>query len=215
MTISTIWNALEVARKCELDPRNVKVKQWFARWYTQKNKFSTAECREMLYPCYIFDHAKGFAVVSKQLVYNVPGHIEERRPEGFGADHPEHRLPNQRIIGEFEHRRYVAALLIRHTGAINGARGSIKNKIHSGLYDSIAYLIDRATCERKEHVLWTYGTALQETGAWPVFVEASRKSINELLGLLDEFSYEDPHLGRVCPVLSGCHEISSEGLSAL
>lgn len=83
------------------------MKEWFARWYEQKRNIDTTECRELLYPCYTFDHAKGFAAMTKQLAYDFSGHIEEQRPEGVGASQREHRLPNNQIIGECKCRLYL------------------------------------------------------------------------------------------------------------
>lgn len=37
---------------------------------------NTLTCRELLYPCYYFDHATAFAEITKFLVYSAPGHIE-------------------------------------------------------------------------------------------------------------------------------------------
>lgn len=99
--IATVWQVLIVARKYDFDVLETEARGWFTRWYNiHASRFSVADCRELLYPCYSFNEARSFAAVTKRLVYNVAGHIEERRPEGIPASQREHRITNNRIIGE-------------------------------------------------------------------------------------------------------------------
>ena len=47
------------------------------------------EQRQLLFPCYHFDHAEGFARATRFLVYHVSGHIQEDNP----IEHDELHLP--------------------------------------------------------------------------------------------------------------------------
>jgi hypothetical protein len=38
------------------------------------------ECRELLHPCFPFDHPAAFAYVTRKLAYKWAGNIEERNP---------------------------------------------------------------------------------------------------------------------------------------
>ena len=63
-------------------------KEWFASWYkTQKtNEFDVDKHRMLLFPCYVFDHARGLTLASKRLAYDANFHITEKRPEGVRND---------------------------------------------------------------------------------------------------------------------------------
>lgn len=61
------------------------------------------------------------------------------------------------------------------------------------LYEPSRDLLAKADCKLKEQVFWCYHKALERTGAWPVEIEGSTKSVKHLLDLLCEFKYDDPH----------------------
>lgn len=110
--ISTIWNVLVTSRKYGFDALSDELKQWFSAWYaTRKENFNTMDCRELLYPCYHFDHAQAFAAVTKRLAYKEVGHIEEHMPELVDAEQKEHRIGNNRVIGESTLRTPTSASL--------------------------------------------------------------------------------------------------------
>lgn len=69
-------------------------------------------------------------------------------------------------------------------GSLNGARGSLRTKLHSRLYDPCWSLLGSSTCKIKEKVFYQYHKALKETGAWPLEIQGYRHSIIELLRLL-------------------------------
>lgn len=99
--IATVWHVLVVARKYDLDALGKEAKAWFKSWYgKQGTKFTTLQCRQLIYPCYTFDHAEGFATATKHLAYNIMGHIQEDRPDGVSAEQEEQRL-RSRAISKF------------------------------------------------------------------------------------------------------------------
>jgi hypothetical protein len=103
-SISNIWNVLVLAQKYDFDGHHPELGKWFFAWYEENiaahNGIEESTCQELLYPCYHFDHAPGFAAITKHLAYNSVGHIEERRPKGVDPIHKEHHVKNNRVIGK-------------------------------------------------------------------------------------------------------------------
>ncbi len=77
-----------------------KLKAWFANWYLKQPidrwlKLSKSEGRldqdpdprSLLYPCWVYDHAKGFLRITKFLAYHLKGHITEHNPTEFRNFH--------------------------------------------------------------------------------------------------------------------------------
>lgn len=94
-TMKGVWEVLAAAHKYGLDPKGDNAKAWFAAWHDggflqSSQEFMITEFKTyqmVLFPCYAFDHAAGFAAATKYLVYNARGHISELRPRGFRHDH--------------------------------------------------------------------------------------------------------------------------------
>jgi hypothetical protein len=100
----TVWFMLQLADKYGFDPLRNNVKEWFAKWLDHNNPSRIEACREILYPCYVFDHAVGFASATKYLVYHCNSHITERTPDDF----PYHHLRlDQRIIRKCSCLRFL------------------------------------------------------------------------------------------------------------
>jgi hypothetical protein len=99
-SISTteIWDTLIVGHKYGFE--NERLLEWFAWWYNSKQEFlrkalaavaATPDwvakkdrkdkveriMRRMLHPCFPFDHALGFQLLTRHLVYNLSGHLAE------------------------------------------------------------------------------------------------------------------------------------------
>lgn len=76
-----LWHIVASGKKYALKPSELNA--WFAEWYktNESNKtWCIRDCREMMYPCFHFDHAAGFARATKYLAYNRNGHITELNP---------------------------------------------------------------------------------------------------------------------------------------
>ena len=73
--IEEMWHLVAACDKYNLNIRELH--EWFAEWYEKMARTHLA--RELLYPCWIFDHAKGFAAATKALAYGSIGHIESNR----------------------------------------------------------------------------------------------------------------------------------------
>jgi hypothetical protein len=102
-SIANIWNLLVLAQKYDFDGHSPELRDWFFAWYEENvakhDSIEERTCQELLYPCYYFDHAPGFAAITKHLAYNSVGHIEEHRPKGVDPIHKEHHVKNNRVIG--------------------------------------------------------------------------------------------------------------------
>lgn len=91
--LSEMWHIVAAAEKYDLNIHDMN--EWFAEWYERNSSKYLDYPRQLLYPCYRFDHANGFAQATKSLAYNSLGHIVEFNP----TEHYELHLPS-RIIRE-------------------------------------------------------------------------------------------------------------------
>ena len=87
--IENMWHIVIAADKYDLDIKQLK--DWFENWYHCQNKDSL-EPRELLYPCYAFDYARGFLLATKTVVYETVGHITEVNPTRHYELHLPHRV---------------------------------------------------------------------------------------------------------------------------
>ena len=87
--IARIWNIINAGDKYLLN--GTILEGFFGLWYAKNVDLSGSRIdedfqdflRQLALPCYMFNHRKGFAAVTKWLVYNIPGQITEKRPPGF------------------------------------------------------------------------------------------------------------------------------------
>ncbi|KAL9595897.1 MAG: hypothetical protein Q9219_006165 [cf. Caloplaca sp. 3 TL-2023] len=171
-TISTVRQVISSADKYLLDVRVLY--SWFQTWYAQwksKNpdsQISVSTLKEMLFPTWRLDHARGFAFVTKKLAYENVGHITEASPEG---DHLHLHLPS-RLIQQ-----------------LNAARGRLRNILHQHLFGVTKTLL-KANCSCKEKTLFYYLQALDDVRVWPLESEVSSNSMRVILDRLQHFDYE-------------------------
>jgi hypothetical protein len=86
--ITRIWHIINAGDKYLL-PANI-LRSFFERWYAKNVSMISMEsdfARQLALPCYLFDHAQGFARVTEWLAYNFGGHITEKRPQGLKWKH--------------------------------------------------------------------------------------------------------------------------------
>jgi len=93
LPIKVVWEVIQYAGFLQgassTQADLTKLRTWFAGLLELKdiNKLSHKELRMLLYPCYVFDHAKGFAKMTKRLAYEVSDHITEENPTGHRRLH--------------------------------------------------------------------------------------------------------------------------------
>ncbi|KAG2412945.1 hypothetical protein HFD88_010504 [Aspergillus terreus] len=124
--------------------------------------------KRLLYPCFKFDCAVGFQTITKQLVYDVDGHIEERNPTHVFQMH----LP-ARVIQQ-----------------LNAARGRLRAILHRDLFDQIKLIVDYDSCACKALTVYHYEHELRRIGVWPLEETAWKLSINTMLERLGRFDEE-------------------------
>jgi len=68
---------------------------WFGRWYQwfEAEHATNLLCRELLYPCWRFNHARGFLEATRVAIYRNVGPVMERNP----TKHYECHLPSRVI----------------------------------------------------------------------------------------------------------------------
>lgn len=98
VSVADVWYTIKACNKYQLDPKR-NLMGWFAQWIKWIDQEKPARWedwafnRQLLFPCYFFDHAKAFQHVSKRLVYNTPGHITEMAPTDSPSFEPMHMPP--------------------------------------------------------------------------------------------------------------------------
>lgn len=191
--IDEIWHLAAAGKKYDLDVS--KLNAWFAKWYEKqpidrwyelaKSENAATDPRCLLYPCWLFDHAKGFLRITKFMSYNYTGHLMERNPTRFY----DLRLPSrvirksQRVFG-----LNVQAKL-SHAEELNAAKGRLKTIIHRGLFTPNEKLL-KATCSCKEVTLFNYEKALYTIQVWPLERVALREPMTTIIERLNKFHFE-------------------------
>jgi hypothetical protein len=103
-----------------------KFETWFVKWYTEKgDAIDEISPREMLYPCWRFNHAPGFLEASRCCIYGVKGHIEEKNPTTHRGLH----LP-PRIIRKVASNFTTHNVLIDFNRAAQRSSWSVTNPAH-------------------------------------------------------------------------------------
>ena len=100
--IEEMWHLVLAAEKYDLDI--IDFKEWFETWYKAAELDSSCAAT-LLYPCFIFSHARAFASATQTLAYGSTGHIMEKNP----TKHYELHLPG-RVIREFCYAQFLLVL---------------------------------------------------------------------------------------------------------
>jgi hypothetical protein len=114
MSVVDIWDAVEVSTLHSLALvltlwADVQLKlsrkysihvdmlcRWFSNWLSVMDPLYLKRCsfdalQELVYLCYELDHAEGFKIITRRLVYESRGHIKESNP----SEHPHLCLPER------------------------------------------------------------------------------------------------------------------------
>lgn len=88
--VEEVWEVIQYCEYRRIDVSKLKV--WFDKWLEvrdiKKIKIvDTDEMRKLLFPCYVFDHAKGFAFLTKSLAYRMSDHVTEINPTAYRSLH--------------------------------------------------------------------------------------------------------------------------------
>ena len=88
VSIRELWHAVNACDKYEFDRKALT--GWFGGWFQQNREDIRGDnelMRKLLFPCYAFDYAPGFQLLSKSLVYGYPFHITEINPTEVSSMH--------------------------------------------------------------------------------------------------------------------------------
>jgi hypothetical protein len=94
VSVVEIWHTIVTCKRYSVDSQTLV--SWFASWIDWINRSHPARWgeldfnRQLLFPCYFFDHAEAFQLIAKRLVYNSPDQITELAPKrspSFDAMH--------------------------------------------------------------------------------------------------------------------------------
>lgn len=176
VTIEETWHLVATADKYCFSLEELST--WFRQWFDlqqkmdERGEYDDLDDNEfekrLLYPCFKFDCAAGFQTITKQLVYDVDGHIEERNPTHVLQMH----LP-ARVIQQ-----------------LNAARGRLRAILHRDLFERIKAIVDCDSCACKALTVYHYEHELRRIGIWPLEETAWKLSINTLLERLGRFDEE-------------------------
>ena len=86
VSVVAVWEAIELWIVLEKHGGIQGLKPWFDAWYDSavaNNEMTSYLASMLTFPCQIFDHAVGFARVTKFLVYHAVGSIKDRKPKGI------------------------------------------------------------------------------------------------------------------------------------
>jgi hypothetical protein len=87
ISITGIWEAILSWTYKEKKADLTEFKPWFDKWYDTigVRALDIDSARLLALPCQLFDHAEGYARVTKFLAYNSMGHVKERQQKDFKA----------------------------------------------------------------------------------------------------------------------------------
>lgn len=98
--VAEMWELVSACDKYQFKVKHLK--KWYASWFQQQDVQKVKQ-GQLLYPCWIFDHAKGFHDATRHLVYESAYHIEESNP----TEHYRLHLP-ARVIRKLISRSCMA-----------------------------------------------------------------------------------------------------------
>lgn len=178
-----VWYLVEVADKYDLDIKLLR--PWFAKWYKQ-TPVNDIDSEEMIYPCWVFDHAVGFQRVTKYLVYNATRVVWEQNPTTVS------RLRVRPLIT----RKYLAPDFAFNNSAnpcveqLNGAKGRLTTILEQCLDETIKDLAEaNCTCSNKN--LEGFLRELIRLEIFPFRAIFRRNhSVNEIVAKFESFNFE-------------------------
>lgn len=89
-----------------LSIKSLYLNEWFETWYERHGR-AHEQGSNLLYPCFVFNHAKGFMTITKNMVHDYPHNIEEHKSkEHKSQKHPDLRVP-PRVFGKYRIHQIV------------------------------------------------------------------------------------------------------------
>lgn len=190
VSVADVWYTIKACNKYQLDPK--RLMGWFAQWIKWIDQETPARWenwafnRQLLFPCYFFDHAEAFQHVSKRLVYNTPGHITEMAPTDSPSFEPMHMPP---IV--MRKLKSLTALRLNgfnsKTEQLNAARGRLRTILQRSLFEDANVAIDYAHCNCAARNIFFYMRELHRIGVRPLDSEIHKNCVRDILDRLENF----------------------------
>ncbi|ODH50745.1 hypothetical protein GX48_03061 [Paracoccidioides brasiliensis] len=158
--IVDVWYIIIAGYKYGFDRNDMA--PWFVKWFYTKidQIFSNIiHCRQMLFPCYYFNFANGFQVLTSSLVYEDTDNISENNPTPF-------------------HHVGLPAVVPKR---LNAARQHFRKIIHKGLFNHLETIVSSATCECKEQTVFNYLRELKRIKVWPLESTFQDTSVRDMV----------------------------------
>ncbi|MCJ1294246.1 hypothetical protein MMC34_005804 [Xylographa carneopallida] len=181
--IDKMWHLIKAADKYSLVIKNLD--PWFGKWYCRQD-VNMLPAEELLYPCFMFDHAHGFAAATRYLAYHVKGHIEEENPTKIIEFHLPHRVIRERTQAAVAFPMLPSSSLKSKSMPQRAvyepsftSTSSAPSTLSPMPAASAALRLSKATRERSRS--W---------GFWPIEREAVKHSMHALLEKLRMFDWK-------------------------
>ncbi|KAF2441643.1 hypothetical protein P171DRAFT_456641 [Karstenula rhodostoma CBS 690.94] len=184
VSVVAVWEALQMWTHLEKRDNIMDLQDWFNTLYDSafsKMDLDVYEAGLLAFPCQVFDHAVGFARVTKYLAYHHHGAIKERRPKGIKLK-IYHLAPNEFI------------------GPMNHARGGLKSTIHKHMWKKANNLLrfETSRCSCWDATIGQYLAALVKIDAFTIEDALQRSSFQEILDRMKEFTFDYNPACRRC-----------------
>ncbi|MCJ1235670.1 hypothetical protein MMC14_003641 [Varicellaria rhodocarpa] len=178
--VDELWHVIAAGDKYDLETKVLR--SWFANWYDMQ-KYHDAH--KVLYPCYTFDHAKGFMDVSKELVTNLLDISRRRILQRCLSCICSHELcVSQDIPGIV---CWCVTDLIAEQ--FDAAKGRLKSILHHDLSKPVEPLLRLGNCPHVKDNVFGYFRTLLLLGVWPMEDAARTDTIDDILENLEDFRY--------------------------
>ncbi|KAF2677236.1 hypothetical protein K458DRAFT_378687 [Lentithecium fluviatile CBS 122367] len=192
VSITGVWHAIRLWKYHEKEADVKALQLWFNKWYdtTGVRDLDIDSAKFLALPCQIFNHAVGFARVTKFLAYNHIGHVKERQPKGFKA-------------------KFMHIAPAEFIGPVNHARGGLKTTLHKNLWKKTGTILRFGTdkCNCWDATIGRYLAALVKVDAFPVDDVMPRASFHEIIDRLRQFELDwVPPCGR-CRSIDWVYEV--------
>ncbi|KAF2635116.1 hypothetical protein P280DRAFT_536617 [Massarina eburnea CBS 473.64] len=177
ISITGIWHAIHMWNVFEHKKDMKALQPWFNKWCATNlvgKVLDLDTARLLALPCQIFDHAVGFATITRYLAYNHTGHIKAcQQPKGCNANLT--RLAPNDFLGPTNH-----------------ARGGLKTALTKSLWKKAGDVLrfKQSKCNCWDATVGQYLGALVQLDAFPIEDVITHSSIREILERLKKFKYD-------------------------
>ncbi|KAJ5788136.1 hypothetical protein N7457_003126 [Penicillium paradoxum] len=176
MSIRDIWYAIQACTNHRFNYETLK--PWFRGWVKRIRKEQPAMWtdemfnRQLLFPCYFFDHATGFRDVTRYLVYNMSFPIKDSNPIFF------------------DRKRLRPKCFIR---SLNKTRAQLPAILQCKLFGNVDKLLNQDPCACNEAAICTCLKEIKRVGIRPFGDSLYKGSIRAIVDRLELF---DPGIVR-------------------